>query len=329
MTQGPLFTPTDDPEARAPALSDHLEGQGAPGLAEIVQAIAEAARPIALRLALAGLPGDPAAKTGQNASGDSQKALDLAAHDHMIAALARTSVVRVVSEEAEAPITLNEAGEWDVVIDPIDGSGSIGIGAPLGLLFGIFPKGESVLRPGREMAAAGYVSFGHSTDLGVSLGAGVSLATLDPRDGVFRLTRSRAEVPPTTKMLAYNASNERHLAPGLRAYLDEARAGVTGPRGGDTNMRWIAAAVGDLHRILIQGGVFLYPADARPGYERGHLRLLYEAFPIAFLMEQAGGAASDGAGPILDRSPAEIHDKTPLFFGARDELARLHAHLTE
>lgn len=314
-----------DTELRQRSLADGLEGDIA--LQEIVCAIAAAAVPIARRLALAGLPGDPAAVVGTNETGDRQKALDLAAHDHMIAALREVSVARVVSEEAAAPIALSETGVYDVAIDPIDGSGSIGIGAPLGLLFAVFPRGETFLRSGRDVVAAGYVSFGHSTDLGLSLGRGVQRATLDPRDGTFRLHEEAAHVPAAARTIAWNASNRRHFAPALRRYLDEAGAGRDGPRGHDTNMRWIAAAVGDLHRILLQGGVFLYPGDARPGYGDGHLRLLYEAFPIAFLMEQAGGRASDGKGHILDRSPKSIHDKTPLIFGTADEVAAIERHM--
>lgn len=315
-----------DTDVAAPALSEALAASGS--LGAVVAAIADAAIPIAGRLALSALPGDPAATVGTNETGDAQKALDLAAHDAMIAALRAAPVARVVSEEAAAPIDLSPGAEWDVVIDPIDGSGSIGTGAPLGLLFGVFPAGPTFLRLGREMVAAGYVSFGHSVDLGLTLGQGTQLYTLDPRDGTFRLRQGRAEVPERTRMLAFNASNLRHFAPGLRAHLDEALLGRDGPRGEDVNMRWIAAAVGDVHRILLKGGAFLYPGDARPGYGAGHLRLLYEAFPIALLMEQAGAAASDGTGAILDRVPDDIHQKTPLIFGAAAEVAAITSRLT-
>lgn len=177
------------------------------------------------------------------------------------------------------------------------------------------------------MIAAGYVSFDHSVDLGVSVGTGVHIATLDGA-GQFRVTDNTVTVPPETKMIAHNASNQRHWTPGLQAYVADLLAGAEGPRECNSNMRWIAAAVGDLHRILRQGGVFLYPADNRKGYESGRLRLLYEAFPIAFLIEQAGGLASDGAGPILDRIPTDLHQHTPLMFGARDELQTLLSALS-
>lgn len=323
-TLTPLHLPQDTPTT-APCLADVLTGPDS--LRAVVRAVADAARPIAARLAQGTLPGNPATLVGQNETGDPQKALDLGAHDAMLAALRSVPVARVVSEEAVAPIDLDRGAAWDVVIDPIDGSGSIGTGAPLGLLFGVFPAGETFLRPGRDMIAAGYVSFGHSVDLGVTTGAGTHLFTLDPHDGVYRLRQAEAKVADTASMLAFNASNLRHFDPALRAYLDAALLGRDGPRKADINMRWIAAAVGDLHRILLKGGAFLYPADARPGYADGHLRLLYEAFPIAMLMEQAGAAASDGRGDILDRTPVAIHEKTPLIFGARAEVAAIQSRL--
>lgn len=328
---GALKLPNDRAVA-APALAEHLSDWAGAGserraLADLVATIAEAAIPLARRLALARLPGDPAAAAGTNDSGDRQKALDLAAHDHMLAALEAAPVARIVSEEAGQEIALSGDGLFDVAIDPIDGSGSIGIGAPLGLLFAVFPKGQNFQRSGRDVIAAGYLSFGHSTDLGFSLGEGVTLATLDPPSGTFHVVVPRAGVPRETDDIAFNACNRRHFAPPLGRYIDDCLAGADGPRGRNTNMRWLGAAVADLHRILLQGGLFLYPGDGRNGYENGHLRLLYEAFPIAFLMQQAGGAASDGSGPILERTPATIHQKTPLFFGSAAEVARLESYL--
>jgi fructose-1,6-bisphosphatase I len=330
---GPLTLPADAP-ITAPRLAEFLTGwAGADphrrALADLVAGIAAAARPLGLRLAQAALPGDPAAIVGTNDSGDRQKALDLAAHDHMIAALSRLSVHAVLSEEAEAVVPLSPAGRFDIAIDPIDGSGSIGIGAPLGLLYAVFPAGPDFLRPGRDVIAAGYVSFGHSLDMGFSLGEGLVMATLDPVSGQFHVTETGVTVPPETGVIAWNASNQRHWPEGLQRYAADLLAGRDGPRGRDVNMRWIAAAVGDLHRILRQGGVFLYPADRRPSHAEGRLRLLYEAFPIAFLIEQAGGSATDGAGPILDRRATSLHQHTPLIFGARGEVATLHSYLTQ
>lgn len=322
----------NDAELAGPALGAELRAQvpddaSGRALVALTLRIAEAAVPLARRLALSTLPGDPAAIVGTNDSGDRQKSLDLAAHHHLIDALSGCSVRAVLSEEAEDVIPLADDGLFDVAIDPIDGSGSIGIGAPLGLLYAVFPRGSSLLRSGRDIIAAGYVSFGHSVDLGVSLGAGLNLATLDPASGDFRVKASGVRLPERSTMIAYNASNQRHWAPALQRYIDDLGRGSAGPRQQDFNMRWLAAAVGELHRILHRGGVFLYPADGRPGFDQGHLRLLYEAFPIAWLLEQAGGAATDGETPVLDRVATSLHQRTPLVFGSRREVEVIQAYL--
>lgn len=309
----------NDGAATGTPLDDYLSERGA--AAAIVAALTHALPPLAARLAAGRLHGDPEAIVGVNDSGDKQKALDVAAHDHMLAALRGKGVRKVLSEEAEEVIDLDPNGHFDVAIDPIDGSGSIGIGAPLGMLFSILPAApDGFLRTGRSVVAAGYASFGHSCDFGFSLGGGVIIATFDSELGGFRIAREGVTLKPETKTIAYNASNERHWPEGLQAWARDLRAGKDGPRGKDFNMRWLAAAVGELHRILLQGGAFLYPADRRKGYESGRLRLIYEAVPIAFLMEQAGGHATDGHGPILDRLPVALHEHTPLIFGAAQEV---------
>ncbi|ETX30828.1 class 1 fructose-bisphosphatase [Roseivivax isoporae] len=318
----------------APTLAHHLEQRAgdAPqrvALAALVAALAQGSIPLAGRLAQGHLTGDPTAVVGTNDSGDRQKALDMAAHDHFVALLRGLSVARVLSEEAETVIDLDPEGLFDVAMDPIDGSGSIGIGAPLGALFAIFPAGGSFLRSGREMIGAAYVSFGHSVDFGFSMGDGVSIATLDPVTGIFHVDSVDVRVTDETSTVAFNASNRKRWLPGLQSYVLDLLEGADGPRGRDFNMRWIAAAVGDLHRILRRGGLFMYPADTRPGYGGGFLRLAYEAFPIAYLVEQAGGAASDGRRPILDRIPAHPHDRVPLVFGSRAEVAVVADYLSD
>lgn len=321
-----LRLPNDGAPTGTP-LEDYLPEGGPSG---IVRAIAQAVPPLAARLAEGRIYGDPTAIVGVNDSGDRQKALDVGAHDHMLAALRAAGVGRVLSEEAEAVITLNPGSAFDVAIDPIDGSGSIGIGAPLGLLFTVLPAApEGFLRTGRSILAAGYASFGHSCDFGFSTGNGTHIATLDPSQSRFRLTREDLRLPEQAKTIAYNASNERHWHPGLQAWARDLRLGKDGPRGRDFNMRWLAAAVGELHRILLLGGCFLYPADRRKGYENGRLRTLYEACPIAFLIEQAGGAATDGLSPILDRLPASPHENTPLVFGCKNEVATIARYLSQ
>ncbi|WP_339107043.1 class 1 fructose-bisphosphatase [Thioclava sp. GXIMD4216] len=297
-------------------------------LGQIVLRLARAMVPLAGRLAAGKLPGDPAALVGQNDSGDAQKALDVGAHEHVLAALEGSNIRHVLSEEAAAPVCLDPEGDWDLVIDPIDGSGSIGIGAPLGMLFALYPAGTGdFLRAGNEAVAAGYASFGHSLDFGYSLGDGVHIATYDAQSQAFHVTLAKVMLPEQAKIIAYNASNERHWSAGLQAYIHDLRLGKTGPRARDFNMRWLAAAVGELHRILLKGGAFLYPQDARKGYENGRLRLTYEAVPIAFLIEQAGGRASTGQQRILDLVPTELHEFVPLIFGAAEEVGVIEDYI--
>lgn len=316
-----LHLPKDHP-ITAETLDDYLSRADAhEGVCKIVAALAGSLPPLIERLALGHLPGDPAEIVGTNDSGDKQKALDLAAHKMMVKVARAAGVRNLLSEEAEQVIALNPNGAFDLAIDPIDGSGSIGIGAPLGMLFSILPTAENGFeRPGRAIVAAGYASFGHSADFGFSLGQGVTIATYNRATGHFHIARERVILPDSTSTIAYNASNERHWPPGLQTYIASVRAGEYGLRGRSFNMRWLAAAVGELHRILLKGGMFMYPADTRPGYENGRLRLVYEAAPIAFLIEQAGGKASDGLGPILDRSALTVHEQTALIFGVAEEV---------
>lgn len=287
-------------------------------VAAVVIAVADAAAPVAHRLARGEVPGDPKRVVGVNSAGDRQKALDVATHEFFVRRLTEAGAREILSEEAEEIVAGDPEGLVSVAIDPIDGSQSIGIGAPLGTLFGVWPAAGGLMRPGREMLAAGYLSFGHTVDLGFSVGEGVVIATLDPDDGTFRIVAEGARLEPEASVIAYNASNHRLWAPGVRAYVDDLLAGAEGPRGRDFNMRWLAAAVGELHRILRQGGMFFYVADRRN--TGGRLRLLYEAAPIAFLCEQAGGAATDGTRAILDLMPDGLHGQVPLVFGARDEV---------
>lgn len=332
MTRSRLTLDADGP-IRATRLDAHLaDAAGSDSerqaLAALIAGIAAACVPIVKRLAAGLLPGDPSALVGTNESGDRQKALDVAAHLHLLDAMRHLSVAQVLSEEAEDVAMLDPDGRFDVAMDPIDGSGSIGIGAPLGAFFAVFPAGDSFLRSGRDVIAALYLSFGHSVDLGYSMGDGVTIATLNPETGAFHIDETGVTIRPRTRTIAYNVSNMRRWVPGLRAYVEDLLAGEDGPRGADFNMRWVAAAVADLHRILRRGGVFLYPGDTREGYEDGYLRLAYEAFPIAFLMEQAGGAATDGTTPILDLTPAHLHDRVPLIFGSASEVATVQDYLS-
>ncbi|GAA4228534.1 fructose-1,6-bisphosphatase I [Sagittula marina] len=324
-----MLTLPNDALSHAPILPACLPEDGT---GRIINALAHALPAIAARLAAGKLPGDPAALVGTNDSGDAQKALDVGAHDHILAEMRGCGVKHFLSEEAEAVETIDPNGAYDIAIDPIDGSGSIGIGAPLGMLFVIYPTGPAdFARPGSEAIAAGYASFGHSLDFGYTLGpipnGGIQIFTFDGQD--FRQAARDVMLKPTASTLAYNASNERHWPEGLQAWARDLRLGTDGPRGRDFNMRWLAAAVGELHRIILTGGAFLYPADRRKGYENGRLRLAYEAVPVAFLMEAAGGKATDGTRRILDLIPADPHANVALIFGAAEEVDTIARYLQE
>jgi fructose-1,6-bisphosphatase I len=231
----------------------------------------------------------------------------------------------VASEEMKTPVALKSAGSIAVAMDPLDGSSNIDTNVSVGTIFSVLPAADdhTFHQRGSAQLAAGYVIYGPLCALVLTLGEGAAIFTLDPLAREFRLTTARVTIAPASNEYAINASNYRHWQEGVRAYIDDCIAGSDGPRGANVNMRWIASLVAECHRILARGGVFLYPADARKGYSRGRLRLTYEANPIAFLIEQAGGQAIDGGRRILDILPATLHQRTPLMFGSSGEIERI------
>lgn len=277
--------------------------------------------------------------TGGNAGGDAQKQLDLRANDIILAALAGAPAAALTSEELEEVLILDPAGKVSVAIDPLDGSSNIDANVAIGTIFSILPahaesdpEFTAFRAPGRMQLAAGFAIYGPQTALVFTLGSGTHLARFDPAIGDFVLAKAAMRLPGGRREYAINASNFRFWDPAIRAYVEDCVAGAEGPRGGDYNMRWVASLVAEAYRILGRGGVFLYPRDRRKGYGDGRLRLIYEASPIAFLIEQAGGAATDGIRPILDLIPSGLHQRTPFVFGARDEVERValyHRRLSE
>jgi fructose-1,6-bisphosphatase I len=223
---------------------------------------------------------------------------------------------------------MHPAGTQALVIDPLDGSSNIDTNVSIGTIFGLYPAEvtgpASVLRPANELAASGYAIFGPQCWLVLRIGAGQTWKyLLDPDQGRFRLVGQVGPIPAESPEYAINASNYRHWPAPIRAYVDDRVAGTEGPVGRDFNMRWIASLVAETHRILSRGGIFLYPADRRKGYESGRLRLVYECGPIAHLVEGAGGRATDGIDPILDKAPAGLHARTPFVFGSAAKVARV------
>ncbi|SDL81793.1 class 1 fructose-bisphosphatase [Paracoccus chinensis] len=298
-------------------------------VAQVVRRIARVARDLSKRIARGPLEGHGATR-GENSDGDTQKALDLIADEAFAAALTDSPVRWYASEEREEVAALNSAGALALAIDPLDGSSNIDTNVSIGTIFSILPAEEdpltSVLRPGTDQLAAGYVIYGPQTALVLTLGKGTSVHVLDPETGRFEQVAAQLEIPAASSEFAINVSNYRHWGAPVRAYIDDCLAGDTGPRAKNFNMRWIASLVAETHRIVSRGGIFLYPADARRGYERGRLRHVYECAPIALLIEQAGGAATDGCDRILDRVPQSLHERTPFVFGTADKVHRVAAY---
>ncbi len=312
-------------------LGAFLDGQGVPELALALKAIAEASIAVGHCIRGGRLAGGMAAAVGAvNPDGDAQKALDLFADAAFARGLRGCGVRAFVSEERDAPTLLDPEGALLVALDPLDGSSNIDANVSIGTIFSVLDapaaggaSAEDFLQPGNRQRAAGFVIYGPQTCLVFTLGAGTHVATLDPDAGKFRMSRLNLHIREGSAEFAINASNARHWPDPVRAYVDDCVMGDEGPRGKNFNMRWIASMVADAYRIIVRGGVYLYPDDDRPGYAKGRLRLLYEANPVAMLVEQAGGLAIDGVNRILDIAPSGIHARTPLIFGSTDKVERV------
>ena len=303
-------------------------------VSKTVMVIAEACRDISALIADGNLGHDLGAAVGENIQGETQKHLDALADRRLIEACRRAPVAAVASEEDEEPVECDPAADLLVAFDPLDGSSNIDINVSIGTIFSVLPVPagphrtgiEAFLQKGRNQLAAGYVLYGPQTTLVLTLGEGALAFTLDRRRNAFVLSHPALDIPERSREFAINMSNWRHWPAPVQAYAEECLEGVDGPRGENTNMRWIASLVADCNRILIRGGVFLYPGDARPGYAHGRVRVLYEAAPIAFIVEQAGGTAITGAGAVLDIEPRTLHERTSLLFGSKAEIARVERH---
>lgn len=271
-------------------------------------------------------------EVGENSDGDHQKALDVIADDAFAAALEGTGVRWYASEEQDVVVPLDAEGTLALAIDPLDGSSNIDANVSIGTIFSIFPAeteaDASFLRPASEQLAGGYFIYGPQTCLVVTYGDGARQYVLDPQSRRFVLVNERLNIPATSSEFAINASNYRHWSRPVRAFIDDCLAGAEGPRATDFNMRWVASLVAETHRILTRGGLFLYPGDARPGYGQGRLRMVYECAPIAFVIEQAAGGATDGFDPLMRLRADTLHGRTPLVFGSREMVERVTAYNT-
>jgi fructose-1,6-bisphosphatase I len=279
----------------------------------------------------------------ENVQGEVQKKLDIIANEVLLEANEWGGHLAAMASEEMDSIYLvpnrYPQGEYLLMFDPLDGSSNIDVNVSIGTIFSVLKKADGsaskdaqsasgvseqdFLQPGKQQVAAGYCVYGPQTTLVLTVGDGVAMFTLDREQGSFVLTQENVQVPPDTQEFAINMSNMRHWDEPVRRYIDECLQGKEGPRGKDFNMRWIASMVADVHRILTRGGVFMYPWDKREPHKPGKLRLLYEANPMSWLIEQAGGASTNGQDRILDLQPSHLHERVSVILGSKNEVDRL------
>ena len=271
----------------------------------------------------------------QNSDGDTQKALDVIADDRFLSAARASGVVAAYfSEEQDSAVVIEESAPLVVAIDPLDGSSNIDVNISIGTIISVLPNPggdlqQSAMQVGNNQLAAAFFVYGSQTTLYLTTGNGTDLYRIDPSTGVFLLVEEGIEIPAETSEYAINASNARHWFTPVQRYISDLLLGDEGPRERNFNTRWIGSLVAEATRIFNRGGVFLYPSDRRPRYENGRLRLIYEANPVAYLIEQAGGAATDGVTRILEKAPTEIHERTALVFGSKTEVRWVGSYETE
>ena len=315
----------------------HIPGQ----LRLLIEVVARACKRIAISVNKGAL-GDVLGSAGsENVQGEVQKKLDVIANEVLVEANEWGGhLAAMASEEMDSIHVVPNRypqGEHLLLFDPLDGSSNIDVNVSIGTIFSVLRKvghargvsEEDFLQPGRHQVAAGYCVYGPQTTLVLTVGDGVAMFTLDREQGSWVLTQDGVQIPADTKEFAINMSNLRHWAPPVRRYIDECLAGREGPRGKDFNMRWIASMVADVHRILTRGGIFMYPWDQREPDKPGKLRLMYEANPMAFLVEQAGGAATNGRERILDIGPKKLHERVSVILGSKNEVERVTGYHAE
>ncbi|MEO3736479.1 class 1 fructose-bisphosphatase [Shewanella baltica] len=309
-------------------LTQHLTSQAVnDSLSQLILTLADTSKAISHAVrhgALAGLLG---ATEQENVQGETQKKLDIITNDMLKDALKADGTVRgLASEEEDHVVEVSKNGQYLVCFDPLDGSSNIDINSLVGTIFSVLPApaGEltetSFLQSGRAQLAAGYVLYGPSTMLALTTGQGVQMFTLDPETNEFLLTNAAVSITPETQEFAINMSNQRFWEAPMQTYIADLLLGKIGPREKSFNMRWIAAMVGDVHRVLSRGGIFTYPTDNKDPKKPYKLRLMYEANPMAFLIEQAGGKASTGYETILDIIPTHIHQRVAVILGSSNEV---------
>ena len=307
-----------------------------PELGLLIEVVARACKAISSAVSKGALAGVLGSAGTENIQGEAQKKLDVISNEILVEANEWGGyLAAMASEEMEKPYQIPNRyprGKYLLLFDPLDGSSNIDVNISIGTIFSVLqcpdginePDEKAFLQPGSKQVAAGFAVYGPSTILVLSVGNGTVAFTLDRELGSFVLTNERITVPEDTGEFAINMSNMRIWDAPVKRYIDECLAGKTGPRGRDFNMRWVASMVADVFRILTRGGIFMYPCDARR--REGRLRLMYEANPMAFIVEQAGGAATDGKTRILDIQPSALHQRIGVVIGSKNEVERVTAY---
>ena len=315
-----------------------MDGHIPPELRLLLEVVARACKSISQAVNKGALGGVLGTAGSENVQGEVQKKLDIIANEVLIEANEWGGhLAAMASEEMDSIYVVPNRypqGEYLLLFDPLDGSSNIDVNVSIGTIFSVLKKPEGshgveesdYLQPGNQQVAAGYCVYGPQTTLALTVGDGVAMFTLDREQGSFVLTQENVTIPADTQEFAINMSNMRHWNEPVKRYIDECLEGRDGPRGKNFNMRWIASMVADVHRILTRGGVFLYPWDKREPEKAGKLRLMYEANPMSWLIEQAGGAATNGRQRILDIQPGKLHERVSVVLGSRNEVERVTAY---
>jgi fructose-1,6-bisphosphatase I len=302
------------------------------GLQDLLLAVVNTCSTLSHEVAQGALIGLLGSAGSGNVQGEVQQKLDIIANDQLIDGVKGCkSLAGLASEEMELPVAVQGTGDYLLLFDPLDGSSNIDVNVSIGTIFSVLKKQDpsaplqtsDFLLTGRHQVAAGYVVYGPQTTMALTLGDGVVMFTLNKETGEFLLIKDAVTISPSTKEFAINMSNMRHWADPVRRYVEECLAGTTGARDKDFNMRWIASMVADVHRVLSRGGVFMYPWDKRDPKKAGKLRLMYEANPMSFLVEQAGGASINGTQTIMDLQPTGLHERVSVMLGSKEEIDRL------
>jgi fructose-1,6-bisphosphatase I len=306
----------------------------------LIEVVARACKSISQSVNKGALGGVLGTAGSENVQGEVQKKLDIIANEVLIEANEWGGhLAAMASEEMDSIYVVPNRypqGEYLLLFDPLDGSSNIDVNVSIGTIFSVLKKTEGApgvseqdfLQCGAKQVAAGYCIYGPQTTLVLTVGDGVAMFTLDREQGSFVLIQEDVKIPEDTKEFAINMSNMRHWDAPVRRYIDECLAGAEGPRGKDFNMRWVASMVADVHRILTRGGIFMYPWDKREPDKPGKLRLMYEANPMGWLVEQAGGAATNGKQRILDIQPKKLHERVSVILGSKNEVERVTGYHT-